>query len=203
MFAFPHYRVRESKGKAMEKFVPEGVNLPNVMTPGAWVIVGVVVSCALAGLIWMIVRVVQTTYIPWKHLPDSPLEAKYYGKDYTPNLTRPNEALNTAQALLIKNTTWKAVDVANALHGIRVYVMATPAWVDFQAGKVAGLDPAGPAVVVGSDFAALLHECAHQCEDFIDHVIEYDHKNWGAKGIWTADAAYTEWLNTTVTTSAT
>jgi hypothetical protein len=179
----------------MQQFVPEGVNLPNVMTVGAWVIVGVVVAAALAGVTWMIVRALKDNYVPWQQLPGSPQSALFFGKDHTPNVVRLHAALTTAQTFLIKYTTWNAVAVVHALQGIRIYVMPTTAWIDGQAGKVAGLDPSGPTVVVGSDFAALLHECAHQCEEVIDHAVDYAHAGWEAKGIRHAEEEYIAWLS--------
>lgn len=178
----------------MEPFRPEGVNLPNVMTPGAWVIVSLIIAAILAGFTFMLVRFLRDR-VWWKPIPGSPLEAAYFGKDHEPNLVRLNMALTVTVSLLVKHTQWKELDIVKALTGLRVYVQPVLKW---QSGgqTVAGLTM-GNTVMIGSDYAALLHECAHVCDEAIDKVIRYNHTGWDADGIRTAEAEYIKSLEPT------
>lgn len=176
------------------EFVPEGVNLPNKMTLGAWVILAIVVTAILAGVIWMVARLI-TSRIPWKKLPGNAMNVTYYGEGFEPNVMLLSMAFTAVCDFLVEHTTWKGPDIVRALMGTNIYVKPTKEWKD-GVQEVAGLDPEGSWVLVGVDFAALLHECAHQVEDVVDHKVDYAHAGWEAKGIYKADAAFSKWLST-------
>ena len=174
------------------EFTPTGVDLPNVMTPGAWVIVGIVVAAVLASGAYVLVRFLQAR-IKWQPFPVAhPLSPMYYGKDHEPDAALLLMAVSTTLSLLVQHTTWRAADIMAALQGLRIYVQPTPSW-DDNGRQVAGLSLDG-AVMVGSDFAALLHECAHVCEERIDRTVRYDHAGWDAAGIRRAENAFAAWL---------
>jgi hypothetical protein len=175
---------------------PEGVNLPNVMTPGAWVILAVVLSGILAGFIYMYTRF-RKDQIPWNKLAGF-YAAKFFVEPGNESFDagRLVMCLKKAEELLLANTKWTTYDTAKAFARILVYVKKGNDWVDGQGQKVAGQDPAGRVVVVGADFAALLHEMAHQVEDLVERIVDYKHDRWIVKGIRAAEAEYLEWLKT-------
>lgn len=182
----------------MEPFRPEGVNLPNVMTPGAWVIVAIILSAILAGFIYMLVRV-KKDQVPWNRLVGF-YSASFFVEagNTTFSAARLVAALLKAEELLKKysNTFWSHADFQKSFERMCVYVKKDNAWVDAQGEKVVGQDPSGRVVVVGADYAALLHEMAHQVEEKIDKVVDYTHEHWVTKGIRAAEAEYLEWLKT-------
>lgn len=180
----------------MEPFRPEGVNLPNVMTSGAWVILAVILSAILAGFIYMLTKWLKTQ-VPWNTL-NGFYSAKFYvepGND-TFSAARLSLCLNKSEELLKLHTRWTADQLFAAFRKICVYVKKDNAWVDQWGRKIAGDDPVGKVVAVGADFAALLHEMAHQVEDIVDKMIDAEHVGWVSRGIRAAEAEYIEWLKT-------
>lgn len=177
-----------------EPWRPTGLNMPNVMTPGAWVIVGVVLAAIIAGITVMIVRARKATYIPWKPLPLYSPSARYFVKGGAPlDLVFLVAALREAERLLAQHTKWSTT-VHAAFENVRVYVMDTESW-DMNGVKVAGLDPSGRSVVVGPSLAALCHEMAHQCEEKLENLIDYGHTRWGLNGIAAANDEFDTWLS--------
>jgi hypothetical protein len=174
---------------------PEGVNLPNVMTPGAWVILAVALSAILAGFIYMYTRF-RKDQIPWNKLVGF-YAAKFFVKPVNEDFSalRLVAALKKSEELLLKHTKWTPDHLSGSFNRICVYVMDTNAWRDKMGVEVAGQDPSGKIVVVGKDFSALLHEMAHQAEE-AENIYDYAHANWIVKGIRAAEEEYLEWLKT-------
>lgn len=184
---------RRLSGVNVEPFRPEGVNLPNVMTPGAWIILGVIVTAILAGFTYMLVKYLRSR-IPWKPLIGSSFRASYYGFNHDPDPIRINQCLNTAASFLVQYSTFGEAAILKALQGVKIYVQPTPAWM--HAGEeVAGLTQEN-VIMIGSDYAALLHECAHVCEEAVTGGYSYDHAGWDQKGIRTAESEYDHWYKT-------
>ena len=169
-----------------------GLDAPNVMTPGAWVIVGVVLAAILTGLGFMLYRFLKTR-IKWLPLPAYYLNARYSApKGFDAVFLV--EALKRAETALLNHTKWDAGQLAKAFGEMRVLVQPTDDWVDSRGRKVGGLDPAGPIIVVGVSLPALCHEMAHQAEELVDGVFDFTHANWAPSGIWNASAEYEAWL---------
>lgn len=180
----------------MEPFRPEGVNLPNVMTPGAWIILAVILSAILAGFIYMYTRF-RKDQIPWNTLAGF-YSAKFFVEpgNETFSAARLVAALKKSEELLKKHTQWTSEQLQAAFKRVCVFVKKDNSWQDQAGREVAGQDPSGKVVVVGADFAALLHEMAHQTEEVADKIIDYAHSRWIIKGIRAAEAEYLEWLKT-------
>jgi len=169
-----------------------GLDAPNVMTPGAWAIVGVVSAAILGAFGYLLSRWLKSR-IKWQPLPTYYLDAKFFApKGYDVKFLV--EALKRAETALLNHTKWDAGQLAKAFGKMRVYVQPTDDWVDERGRKVAGLDPAGPIIVVGVSLPALCHEMAHQAEELIDGVFDFAHANWAPSGIWNASIEYEAWL---------
>lgn len=174
-----------------------GLNEPNIMTPGAWIIISIVGACIIAGGVWMFFKYWTTIRVPWNGLAGYRQAAVYVEPGNTTyNAARLVAALQKSEELLKQYTKYTAEQFEAALQKICVYVKKDDAWKDGSGTKVAGLDPEGTVVVVGANFAALLHEMAHQLEDIAEKFVDYDHKTWASKGFDVADAAFQEWLKT-------
>jgi len=181
----------------MEPFRPEGVNLPNVMTPGAWALVIGIIAAILSGFGFMFFKYWTKIRVPWNTLGGY-YSAKFYIEpgNTTFIAVKLVLALQKAEALLQKHTKWTAVQLKTSFEKICVYVKKDNAWVDYWGRKVAGEDPSGKPVVIGADFAALLHEMAHQAEEKVDKAIDEGHVHWVEKGIRAAEDEYITWLKT-------
>jgi hypothetical protein len=167
-------------------------NPPNVMQPGTWVLLGVVVLAALAGVALIIYRVVKAQP-KWKPL-EGTMDARFAGKGFEPDGTFLASCFKQSIVLLLKHcTAWPPLSVARALRDVDIYVMAQPKWVDAWGRTIAGAQE-GRVLVIGNDFAALLHECAHRCEEIIDNERDMDHVTWAADGIRAAENEYHTWL---------
>lgn len=175
----------------IKHITPEGVNLPNVMTPGAWVILGIVLACVLAGFGYMFYKYWTKIRIPWNGLKGYRQAAVYVEPGNTTyDAARLVAALSEAERLLKQYSPFTAAQFDAAFQNICVYVKKEDVW----DGKIAGLDPSGKVVVVGANLAALLHEMAHQIDEVDDKSVDYAHSTWKTQGFEAADAAFQEWL---------
>lgn len=173
-----------------------GLNEPNIMTPGAWIIIGIVSACIIAGAVWVFIQYWTKIRVPWNALVGY-RSAKVYVEpgNTTYDASKLVKALTESELLLKQYTQYTAAQFDSALQNICVYVKKDNAWVDGGALKVAGEEEGG-VVMIGADFAALLHEEAHLLEEVVDKIVDYDHTTWPAKGFTAADAAFQEWLKT-------
>lgn len=174
-----------------------GLNEPNVMTPGAWVILGVVVACILAGCTWLFVQYWTKIRVPWTPLAGY-RQAKVFVEpgNTTYSAARLVACLQKSEELLKTATQYTAAQFDTAFQKVCIYVKKDNAWVEGGGQKVAGEEEGG-VVVIGADFAALLHEEGHLLEEFIDKMVDYDHTTWPRKGFAVADEAFQQWLKTT------
>lgn len=184
-------------------FVPEAVEGPNVMTPGAWIIVAIVLAGVIAGVASMIIRYFKNIHIPYKRLEGSAFGVWYFAQSGDVNTFLLLLSFTKAVELLQQHCGWSELNVLRAFKGVHIYIMSTPSWRDYWSSNknVAGLDPAGDAIVVGSDLAALLHELAHQYQDVVDGFVDYEHLGWMANGIRKAEEEFAKWLSTQPTPS--
>jgi len=171
-----------------------GLNEPNIMTPGAWVIIGLVSACVLAGFLWMFFTYWFKVRVPWSSLAGY-YSAKFYEEPGNPNFSgaRLVAALRKCEELLLKHTKYTAVQLATCFQRIHIFVKKDNAWVDQWGRKVAG-EEGGKVIAVGADLAALLHEEGHLLEEMIDLIVDDNHTTWPAKGFDVADVEYQAWL---------
>lgn len=170
-------------------------NMPNKMYPGTWVLLGLVLLCALGGIAFILVRFFKAQ-VKWKKLPH--LATQYFGKNHEPNTALLVECCKKVQELFQKHCSplqpkWTSSSIEKALHDIRIYVMDEDSWVDEWGRKVAGIQ-AGRNLIVGRNLAAFLHEAAHRCEEVIDKERDMEHSTWVADGIRAADDEFATWL---------
>jgi hypothetical protein len=172
----------------------------NVPTPLAeslaspWVILGPLLACIAAGFCYLIYRLLSVR-VSWRQLSQSWPNARYAGKNgYEPDRVLLALALSKTVELLAMHTKWPREQVRAALDDVHVYVHVAYDWVDAWGRRVAGLSE-GRYVQVGRDLAALLHECAHRCEEVIDKERDDAHATWVADGIREAESAFALWLS--------
>jgi hypothetical protein len=178
----------------MEPFRPEGVNLPNVMTPGAWALVIAIIAAILCGFGFMLFKMLKDR-IQWKPLAGF-YAAKYFAEENQSfNTLRLVLALRKAEELFKLHTKWTQGQLSLAFQRMEIYVKKDDTWVCGNQ-KIAGLDPSGRVIIVGANLAALLHEMAHQVEEKVDKIVDSDHVGWVSRGIRAADDAFQEWLKT-------
>jgi hypothetical protein len=161
------------------------------MHPGTWVLLGVALLAALTGVAFIIYRVVKAQP---KWQPLGPMGVRVAGKGFEPDGTLVAACFQQSITLLLKHcTAWPPLSVARALGDVDIYVMDTTKWVDSWGRTIAGAQE-GRVLVIGYDLAALLHECAHRCEEVIDNERDMDHSTWKADGIRAAENEYHAWL---------
>lgn len=181
-----------------------GLNMPNKMYPGTWVLVGVVLAAILGGFTYLFVKWLKSR-VPWKRLPQNPA-LRYYGKDHEPSASLIYDCWLKTQELFVKHCTpvqpkWTKEAVSKALGNLRVYVMNADKWPEVgTSGTLTGRTIAGwqaaYVIAVGKNLAAFLHECAHRCEEVIDRERDMDHLTWVKDGIRAADDEFSAWLAT-------
>lgn len=124
--------------------------------------------------------------IPWKQLPGTPVRYHSLAPLNEPAL---KQAYNDAFVLLRKCTDFTPETLARTASTLHIIVQRVNEWGSpAHEGKVAGI-ASGHVVYIGADFKALLHEVAHVCE-YLEGVIDYDHRTWTKRGINMAQDAY-------------
>jgi len=102
-------------------------------------------------------------------------------------------AVDNAVDLISSKGPWPRASVVKALRGVRINVMPQDKWAELV-WKSDGCHPSGREVAgqtwvdnntvqVGAHLGALTHEFCHICEWQLDHVVDYTHAGWKAKGI--------------------
>ncbi len=168
-----------------------GLNLPNVMTPGAWVIVGVVVLAALIG-IGTILWKVWTRRVKWQPLLLGYLGIQYFAVNNCVPADRLRMAVDKARAYLILNSKWPTSQVERALGGFNIYVFDD----DVNAGKVGRFGyQSGNIIGVNRKLTTLCHEMGHLLHERVENIADYYHTRWDADGFTAAEKAYDDWLS--------
>jgi hypothetical protein len=166
-----------------------GLNLPNVMTPGAWIIVAIVAAAVLAGIGYALYRAWDSR-VRW--VPLGFAGAQYFAEDFNFKPRFLNAALNFAIGCLIENSKWPQAVTASALQNFKVYVHAD----DKYAGKpgISGYQ-SGDVIGVNRKLTTLCHELGHLLQERIDHLIDYEHVKFKSDGIDNADREFSDWLH--------
>lgn len=174
----------------MESFRPEGVNLPNVMTPGAWVIVVVVVLAIAAGVSFMVWKLLSSR-IRWESL--GYMGVQFFTEDGRISAPFLIQAVDKARAFIILHTQWPSREVEKALTAFNVYVHAD----DVNAGKV-GITgyQNGSVLGVNRKLTTLCHEMLHLAMERLEGVSDVLHARWQPGGEFDkAERAYSDWLH--------
>jgi hypothetical protein len=162
------------------------------MTPGAWVIVSVVIALVLSGGIYLFTRWLKGR-IPWAVFASEFPNARAYSSVGI-DVPRLVACLKKAQECL--TAVWTPEQVSKVVSTIHIYVHPTEAWVDGLSGiKEAGASGGGDVIEVGLSMAALCHELAHACQGQLENVLDNAHGTWEAKGVWKALSAYDVWFS--------
>src|SRR3990167_859821 len=158
-----------------------GLNLPNVMTPGAWVIVAVVLAAIAVGIGIMLWRVWQQR-TRWRSLEF--LCVQYYAQDASFSADFLRNAIDKARAFLILNGRWSTAQTDRALVAFNVYVYAD----DVNAGKpgLYGYEKDG---VIGTNrkLTTLCHEMGHLLHERLEKIADYNHERWMPDGFTKAE----------------
>lgn len=165
-----------------------GLNAPNVMTPGAWVLVLLVLAAGLVGIGVMIWKV-WSDRVKWT--PLGFLGIQYASMDPTMEPRRLADAVSAAIAALMENTKWPGALVSSTLQNFKVYVYADP--VNAGAVGVTGYEEDG-VIGLNRRLTTLCHELGHMLQERIDRVVDLNHTNFGADGILKAERVYSDWL---------
>lgn len=165
-----------------------GLNIPNVMTPGAWALVSAVLGIVLIGFIYLFVRWWQAQ-VKWQ--PLGFMGVKYFAEDAMFDKQRLVDAIDKARAFLILNSHWSTAQTDKALTGFKVYVFAD----DVNAGKVGifGYEKDG-VIGVNRKLTTLCHEMGHMLQEAVGGYVDYYHVKFDTDGITAADKAYGDWL---------
>lgn len=157
------------------------------------VIIGIVLLLAVLGLAaGFLIPAYLRQRIPWRQLPGTPV--RYHA------LTTVSEPLlrqvyNDAFVLLRRHTDFPSEVLARASSNLHVVVQRVEKWESpAHGGNVAGV-ATGTTIYVGSDLKAFLHEVAHACE-YVEGVIDHDHRTWARRGIYVAENAFQTLLGT-------
>lgn len=170
--------------------VPEpGLNLPNVMTPGSWVVVIIVTVVVVAGIGFMLYRVWDSR-VRWTPLGFASIQ--YFAEDQGFEPKKLYEAVNFAIGCLISDSKWPESITVTMLQSFKVYVHAD----DKYAGKpgTSGYQN-GDVIGVNRKLTTICHELGHLLQERIDHITDYEHARWGSDGFVKAEGAYSAWLN--------
>ncbi len=170
-----------------------GLDMPNKMYPGTWVVVGLILAVIVGAIAFMVHRWWKNTYVPWQPIYGYYPGSKWFSKLKDTDQKFIAEALQAAESFLIERTKWSAANLALVGHHVRVYVMDSESWVDLWGRKVAGLQ-VEYTLVVGPSLAALCHELAHLCEMVLDKEQDDAHATWASDGIAAAVNDFDEWL---------
>lgn len=164
-----------------------GLNLPNVMTPGAWALLGIAGTAIIAGIVFMLWRM-WSERVKWKSLEF--MGVKYFAEDvgFSPDFLR--QAVDKARAFLILHTRWPTAQTDKALGGFSVYVVADDMYVD--AKKHTGTELDG-VLRVNRKLTTLCHEMAHLLHERVG-IVDYEHARWEPDGFLLAERAYDDWL---------
>lgn len=165
-----------------------GLNLPNVMTPGAWVLLSVALVAVLIGIGFIVYRVWRER-IKWVDLHFRGVQ--YFAQDGNFSAGFLTAALNAAVNALIANSKWPPSVVDKALGSFNVYVFAD----DVNAGKPgrAGYQ-SGDILGVNRRLTTLCHEMGHLLQERIEKVVDYEHSTWLPDGFVAAERVYSDWL---------
>jgi hypothetical protein len=170
-----------------------GLDMPNKMYPGTWVVVGLIIAIIVGAIGFMVYRWAKSSYVPWQPIYGYYPGSKWFSKLQGTDQKLIAEALQAAESCLIERTKWSAANLALVGHHVRVYVMDSEKWVDLWGRKVAGLQ-IEHTLVVGPSLAALCHEMAHLCEAVLDKEQDNAHATWAADGIAAAVDDFDVWL---------
>lgn len=168
-----------------------GLNLPNSMTPGAWVIVAVVIVAIVLGVSLMVWRV-WSKRVKWQSLGF--MGVQFYAEDSAFSADLLRNAIDKARAFLILHTKWSSSEVEKALTGFNVYIFAddvnagAPGRSGYQSGNVLG---------VNRKLTTLCHEMGHLLHERLEKIVDYDHARWEQDGFVLAERAYSDWLAST------
>ena len=165
-----------------------GLNLPNVMTPGAWVPLTIALAAVLIGIGFMIYRI-WSERIKWVDLHFR--RVQYFAQDDGFSAGFLTAALNAAVNALIVNAKWSPSEVEKALVGFNVYVFAD----DANAGTVGifGYEKDG-VIGVNIKLTTLCHEMGHMLQERLEKIVDYEHSRWLSDGLVGAEKAYSDWL---------
>lgn len=169
------------------------------MNTGTWIVLGVIIAAAVAGIVSILVRLFSKT-IPWKKFAVVPsgFEAIRY------SIQPPHQVdeqilidclMKTIELLPQHVPGWTHEKVTKALSDIRILVRNSDSWLDEYGRKVAGLQN-GKAIAVGANLAAFFHEAAHLAEERLNGGTDFSHASWETNGIRTAENFFHGWLET-------
>ncbi len=121
----------------------------------------------------------------WKSLPGF-LKMRYIAVGEPVDEERLVFAVNSAIRAL--TTVWPEADVLISLSGLRILVTPQSAWDHAHLAGQAEIEL--HRVNIASGLKGLCHEFAHIIEWRLNGVVDYEHANWRANGIYTASDAY-------------
>ena len=161
------------------------INPPNIMTPGTWVLAGIVLLVILIPAVIIGVKVWMTR-IQWRTVQLVSFSFKVAGPRADAEVAA--ALLHAIEALC---SVWQLAPVYDAVAraGVRVQVMAEESWLNSGGVKVGG-EQDGNVLRVGRSMSALCHELAHLLEWKLDAVRDDAHAGWTQKAIWAADEKY-------------
>ncbi|TAL42390.1 MAG: hypothetical protein EPN91_08400 [Salinibacterium sp.] len=166
-----------------------GLNLPNVMTPGAWVIVAVVLTAIALGvgaMVWQL----WSSRVKWQ--PLGFMGVQYFAVNGCVSAERLTAAVDKARAFLILTGKWSTAQTDKALGGFNIYVFDH----ETEAGKpgISG-SQLGNVVNVNRRLTTLCHEMGHLLQERIEGIVDHNHVRWETDGFVKAERAYSDWLN--------
>ena len=166
-----------------------GLNLPNVMTPGAWVLLSVALVAVLIGVGFILYRV-WSKRVKWVDLNFRGVQ--YFAQDSEFSADFLAKAFTVAVNALVANARWPASVVERALLQFKVYVFAddvnagVPGRSGYQSGNILG---------VNRKLTTLCHEMGHLLHERIEKIVDYDHTRWMSDGFERAERVYSDWLH--------
>jgi len=166
-----------------------GLNMPNVMTPGAWAIVIVLLAAIVTGIAVMTWRLFSDR-VKWQ--PLGFMGVQFFAEGNGPSAPFLIQAVDKARAFIILHGKWPAREAEKALTAFNIYVHAD----DVYAGRVgiAGYQN-GSVLGVNRKLTTLCHEMLHLAMERIDGEVDLNHVRWQGEDFVRAERAFSDWLN--------